>query len=145
MLFKQGIKGNLITLRERKSRFIFAIKNNDKTARGNAITLISTLNKYKQHLKSITFDQGTEFNKYHWIKECFKSDIYFCNPASPYQKGAVENGNGVIRAELPRNTDIALLKQKHISKLINEINNRPLKCLDFKTPQEVFQEFICKI
>jgi len=57
----------------------------------------------------------------------------------------MENGNGVIRAELPRNTDIASLKQKHISKLIDEINNRPLKCLDFKIPQEVFQEYICKL
>ena len=68
------------------------------------------------------------------IKECFGTKIYFCKPASPYQKGAVENGNGVIRAELPRNYDIAKLKQKHLSRLIEEINNRPLKCLGYKTP-----------
>ncbi|MEO8402547.1 MAG: IS30 family transposase [Gammaproteobacteria bacterium] len=139
MMFKQGIKGNLITLRERQTRFIVAIKNIDKTASGTASTLISTVKKIKKHLKSITFDQGSEFNKYKWIQECFGTKIYFCKPASPYQKGAVENGNGVIRAELPRNYDIAKLKQKHISRLIDEINNRPLKCLDYKTPHEIFQ------
>lgn len=66
MMFKQGIKGNLITLRERKTRFIVAIKNIDKTASGTAATLISTVKKIKKHLKSITFDQGSEFNKYEW-------------------------------------------------------------------------------
>ncbi len=142
MMFKQGIKGNLITLRERKTRFIVAIKNIDKTASGTALTLISTVKTIKKHLKSITFDQGSEFKKYEWINECFNTKIYFCKPASPYQKGTVENGNGVIRAELPRNYDIAKLKQKHLSKLIEEINNRPLKCLEYKTPQEMFQHSI---
>lgn len=144
MMFKQGIKGNLITLRERKTRFIIAIKNIDKTASGTALTLISSVKTFKNYLKSITFDQGSEFNKYQWIKECYGTEIYFCKPASPYQKGAVENGNGVIRAELPRNYDIAILKQKHIAQLINEINCRPLKCLGYKTPQEMFQQSISK-
>ena len=89
---------------------MIAIKNLNKTASGTALTLISTVKNIKKHIKSITFDQGSEFNKYQWIKECFGTDIYFCKPASPYQKGAVENGNGVIRAELPRNYDIAKLK-----------------------------------
>ncbi len=142
MMFKQGIKGNLITLRERTSRFIVAIKNVDKTASGTALTLISTAKKLKKHLKSITFDQGTEFNKYQWITECFGTEIYFCKPASPYQKGAVENGNGVIRTELPRSYDISLLRQKHIAKLTDEINNRPLKCLNYQTPQEVFMQYV---
>lgn len=138
MMFKQGIKSNLITLRERKTRFIIAIKNLNKTASGTALTLISTVKNIKKYIKSITFDQGSEFNKYQWIKDCINTDIYFCKPASPYQKGAVENGNGVIRAELPREFDIAKLKQKHIASIISEINNRPLKCLDYKTPQENF-------
>ena len=142
MMFKQGIKGNLITLRERQTRFIVAMKNIDKTASGTATTLINTVKKIKKHLKYITFDQGSEFHKYEWINEYFGTKIYFCKPASPYQKGAVENGNGVIRAELPRSYDIAKLKQKHLSKLIEEINNRPLKCLGYKTPQEMFQQSV---
>lgn len=138
MMFKQGIKSNLITLRERKTRFIIAIKNLNKTANGTALTLISTVKNIKKYIKSITFDQGSEFKKYQWIKDCIETDVYFCKSASPHQKGAVENGNGVIRALLPREYDIAKLKQKHIAELIREINNRPLKCLGYKTPQEIF-------
>ena len=142
MMFKQGIRSNLITLRERKTRFIIAIKNLNKTASGTALTLISTVKNIKQFIKSITFDQGFEFNKYQWIKDCIATDIYFCEPASPYQKGAVENGNGVIRAELPREYDVSKLKQKHIANLISEINNRPLKCLDYKSPHEMFTFYV---
>jgi IS30 family transposase len=70
------IKSNLITLRERKTRFIIAIKNLNKTASGTALTLISTVKNIKQFIKSITFDQGSEFNKYQWIKE----SVWITNP-----------------------------------------------------------------
>ena len=129
MLFKRGITNNLITLRERKTRYMIAIKNENKTASGTALAIISTLKNIKQYVKSITVDQGGEFNKYPWIKECIGADFYFCEPSSPYQKGAIENGNGVIRAELPRDYNINLLKQRQISKIVTEINNRPQKCL----------------
>jgi len=138
MLFKRGITNNLITLRERKTRYMIAIKNENKTASGTALAIISTLKNIKQYVKSITVDQGGEFNKYSWIKECIGADFYFCEPSLPYQKGAIENGNGVIRAELPRDCNINLLKQRQISKIITEINNRPQKCLDYAAPQEVF-------
>lgn len=138
MIFKRGIKSNLITLRERTSRFILAIKNADKSAQGTAITLIATLTRIKQFIKSITFDQGMEFMRYAWIKACLDTDIYFCEPASPEQKGTIENGNGVIRVELPREYDIDPLKQKDIKRIIKEINERPLKCLNYQTPQELF-------
>lgn len=138
MMFKRGIKTNLITLRERQSRFMVAIKNLNKTASGTALALISTVKKLKPHIKSITFDQGSEFQKYPWIRDCLSTEIYFCQPASPYQKGAIENGNGVVRAELPRSTNINDIKQRSINRLITEINDRPLRCLDYKTPTEIF-------
>ncbi len=141
MMFKIGFKSNLITLRERKTRFLIAIKNKNKTAIGTATTLISSLKKIKTYLKSITFDQGGEFLKYEWIKDCFGTDIYFCDPASPEQKGGIENGNGVIRVELPRSHNIDDMRQKEVAHLINQINERPLRCLGFKTPKEAFSEF----
>lgn len=141
MIFKRGIKANLITLRERKTRFSVAIKNLNKTAKGTALALISTLKHLKLHIKSMTFDQGSEFQKYNWIRNCLESDIYFCDPASPHQKGAIENINGVIRAELPRHYALDTLSQSDIMLLINEINARPLKCLNYQTPEEVFSEY----
>jgi IS30 family transposase len=138
MVFKKGVKANLITLRERKSRYMIAIKNQNREAMGTALALISTVKNMKNDFKSITFDQGSEFKRYEWIRGCLKADIYFCEPASPYQKGAVENGNSMLRIELPRTFDIENLKQKGINKIAKNINNRPLKCLNYQTPVEVF-------
>jgi IS30 family transposase len=142
MMFKRGIRGNLITLRERKSRYLIAIKNEDKKAESTAMAIIRTINKIKQHVKSITFDQGSEFKKYDWIRSCIGADVYFCEPSSPYQKGAIENGNGLLRIDYPRSYDIAIEKQANISNKTREINNRPLKCLGFQSPTEVFYQMI---
>jgi len=142
MMFKQGFKANLITLRERKTRFLLAIKNPNKTAEGTALRLISTLKSLKSSIFSITFDQGSEFQKYGWIKDCLKSSIYFCQPASPEQKGGIENANGVLRVEFPRYFNIDTLKQKEISRVVENINNRPLKCLGYRTPQESFLDHL---
>lgn len=101
--------------------------------------MISTITKIKNHVKSITFDQGSEFKKYEWIKNCIGTEIYFCEPASPHQKGCIENGNGNIRIEFQRNYDAEKLKQRHVDKVIKSINNRPLKCLGYCTPLEIFQ------
>jgi IS30 family transposase len=141
MIFKRGIKENIITLRERLSRFVLIIKNQNKTASGTALAIISSLKKIKPWIKSITFDQGSEFKKYQWIKDCLETDVYFCHAAAPYEKGAIENANGVIRTELPRHYDISTLKQKDIVKLATEINGRPLCCLDYETPEERFRHF----
>lgn len=140
MVFKRGIKTNLITLRERKSRYLITIKNQNKEASGTALSLINTVKNIKEYIKSITFDQGSEFTKYQWIKDCLNTDIYFCEPASPHQKGAIENVNGVLRTELPRTFDIDNLKQRTLIKITNKINNRPLKCLNYRTPIELFND-----
>lgn len=140
MIFKQGIKSNLITLRERKSRYLIAIKNENRKADSTAMSIIRTVSKIRQHVKSITFDQGSEFKKYDWIRSCIGTAIYFCEPSSPYQKGAIENVNGVLRIEYPRSHDIAAEKQLDINRKTREINNRPMKCLDYQSPAEVFYQ-----
>jgi len=142
MIFKRNVKSNLITLRERKSRYLIAIKNENKTASGTALTLISTVKNVKKAIHSITFDQGMEFQKFEWINDCLNTDVYFCHPASPHEKGAIENVNGVIRVELPRSLNIDLLKQKDVLRITEEINNRPLKCLNYQTPAELFSEHL---
>lgn len=140
MVFKQGTKENLITLRERQSRYLIVIKNEDRKCETTAMAIIRTISKIKEHVKSITFDQGSEFKKYDWIKSCVGAEVYFCEPSSPHQKGAVENINGVLRIEYPRSYHIATLKQLELTSKMREINNRPLKCLNYQSPSEVFYQ-----
>jgi len=138
MIFRKGVRSNLITLRERKSRYLIAVKNSSKKANETATNIIKQLSKYASKVKSITFDQGSEFFKYSWIAKSIGADIYFCDPGSPHQKGSVENVNGVIRTQLPRSLDIGLISQRQVDTLVNEINNRPMKCHNYQTSKEIF-------
>ena len=132
---------NLITLRERKSRFFIAIKNPSKHA---DITSENIIRKFKGRknilIETLTLDNGGEFAKHENIAKHLRIDTFFCDPYSSYQKGSVENGNGVLRYDLPRSTDIDSLTQKQIDKIVNKINNRPMKCLGFNTPAEIFRQ-----
>lgn len=140
MHFKRGKRTNLITLRERQSRYLVAIKNDNKTAKGTALTLIRMAKQLKSYIHSLTLDQGSEFMKYQWLQSCLMTAVYVCEPGSPYQKGTIENGNGTLRAELPRATDIHAYQQQDIQRITDEINHRPLRCLGYQTPAEWFAE-----
>jgi IS30 family transposase len=65
---------------------------------------------------------------------------YFCQPYHSWEKGAVEQVNGLIRRYIPKGTDIQKINQRTIDKIEKLINNRPRKCLDYKTPLEVYNE-----
>jgi len=132
---------NLITLRERKSRFLMAIKNPSKHSDVTAKNIKSKFRGRKKILiETLTLDNGGEFAKHQDIAKRLRIDTFFCDPYSSYQKGSVENGNGVLRYDLPRKTDIGALTQKQIDAIVNKINNRPMKCLKFYTPAEVFRQ-----
>ena len=85
-------------------------------------------------LKSITFDRGTEFANHHQLP----TSTYFCDPGSPWQKGAVENMNGRIRNLLPKHVRPYFLKQKDLDIIADILNNTPRQILGFKTPKELF-------
>lgn len=138
MHFKKGKKTNLITLRERTSRYMVAIKNPSKDANITASNIIERLQKISNYLiKSITFDNGSEFARHQEIGKELKAKIYFCEPYKSYQKGSIENGNNELRKWFPRDCDTKLVKPKRIKKYIQALNNRPMKCLGYKTPLEV--------
>lgn len=140
MLFS-NTKTNLITLRERKSRFMLAIKNPNKKSDSTTQNIIQKFRGRKNVLiETLTLDNGGEFAGHQKIAAELKINTFFCDPYSSYQKGSVENGNGVIRYSLPRSTDIDIMTQGQIDKVVNKMNNRPMKCLGFRTPAEIFKE-----
>lgn len=144
MLFTRGgTKFNLITLRERTSRYFVAIFNPSRHAYETAMRIIGYFkNGKKASVSSITFDNGSEFFSHLEIVKQLGISTFFCDPYKSWQKGSVENGNGVLRFELPRTTEINKMSQKEINKIVIKINRRPMKCLGFRTPEEVFNQNI---
>lgn len=139
LLLFQHTKTNLFTLRERKSRFVIAIKNQSRKAKSTANTLLKYMRyQLDKTINTLTLDNDTAFALHEHIAQSLKADIYFCEPYKSYQKGAVENANKLIRTKLPKRTKIDKLEQQNIDKITQNFNDRPMRCLGYQTPKEVF-------
>lgn len=89
--------------------------------------------------KQITPDRGKEFSKHIEISKAFNNvPFYFAGPHSSWQRGTNENTNDLLREYLPKSFDIALCSNEEISIFVSKLNNRPRKCLAWKSPYEVF-------
>ena len=75
------------------------------------------------------------------IAKKLKLSTYFCEPYSSWQKGSVEQRNGVIRVEMPRNIDIDNMSQKCINKIVRNINNRPMRLHNNQSPADIFKKY----
>ena len=92
----------------------------------------------QQARMSITYDNGTENMRHLKVNRQLKTRSYFCQPYHSWEKGAVENSAGLVRRFLPKKTDFKPVSNSFISHIEFLINNRPRKCLNYQTPQEVF-------
>jgi IS30 family transposase len=123
---------------ERKSRYLLVGKADDKTAESvNAITkqLFRKIPKSKR--KTMTFDNGKEFAGFKELENSVGLVCYFADPYSSYQRGTNENTNGLLRQFFPKGTDLNQISEEEIDKVAALINNRPRKCLNYRTPHEV--------
>lgn len=124
---------------ERKSRKYIAILMPNKSAeamRDATITALGTLPKGM--VKTITFDNGTENALHLEIGKVLNAKTYFCKPYHSWEKGSIENRNGRLRRFYPKRTNWLLIKDKKLRRVVDKINNTPMKCLDWRTPNEVF-------
>jgi len=130
----------LVTLVDRASRYLLAGKvagNKSELVKNRMIDLLMPLPKRKR--KSVTPDRGKEFSKHQGVTKSLDNiPFYFADPHSPWQRGTNENTNGLIREFLPKGTDLANFSDEQISDIIEKINHRPCKCLNWKTSHEVF-------
>ena len=130
----------VLTVHERKSRLLLAIRLANKKADGVARHLVKLFGAMPPPLRrTVTFDNGTEFAR-HLALHDLAIATFFCKPYAPWQKGGVENAIGRMRRFIPRKTDLATLSSHRFRRLIAVYNHTPRKCLDFKTPAEVFSE-----
>ena len=89
--------------------------------------------------QSLTLDNGKENYNHHKLIRDLELYTYFCDPHCPWQKGSIENHNGILRRYIPKRTDITKITQFELDSILEEINNRPRKCLGYETPYEAFK------
>ena len=134
-------KKALNVLIERTTRLVHICKVASKKSNDTKDAIIKRLTDHPDHLvKSITYDNGPENAKHLKINEKLNCDSYFCQPYHSWEKGSVEQVNGLIRRYIPKGSDLSKVHYKTIEKIETLLNNRPRKCLNFKTPNEVYTE-----
>ena len=132
----------ILTVHERKSRLLLAVRLTSKAAHGVARHLVNLFAAMPQPLRqTVTFDNGTEFAR-HLILHDLAIETFFCDPYAPWQKGGIENAIGRMRRFIPRKTDLATLPTARFRQLVAVYNNTPRKCLDFRTPAESFAQVL---
>lgn len=93
-------------------------------------------------VKSISLDNGSEFSEFRKLEENLSTLVYFAEPHKPWQRGTNENTNDIVRFFFPKGFDFGTVTDENIQEVEDLINNRPRKCLGWKTPAEVLLESV---
>lgn len=125
----------ILVLQERKSRFCILTKL-EKHESKEVLEKVGKIQK--QHtMKSLTVDNGSEFYKIPQLEnEAF--EVYFTHPYSSFEKGSVENLNGIIRRYIPKGTDLSTLTQETVTRVQQQVNAYPRKIHDYHTAEEIY-------
>lgn len=129
----------LSTTVERKTRKVMIFRPRNQTAIAKAK---STICRYRylppEAKRTMTYDNGLEAAAHEAVTVAIGMKYYFAQTYSSWQRGTNENRNGLVRFYLPRETNLDRVTYGRIRKVENLINNRPMKCLGYQTPNEAF-------
>lgn len=129
------------TFIERKTRQYVALKMPDRTAHSMEIAFGVVASQYPDGtFQTATTDRGKEFACYTDLEAFHDIKVYFADPYSSWQRGSNENGNGLLREFFPKGHDFATVTDEELAEAIRLINNRPRKCLGWKSAHEAFME-----
>lgn len=131
-------RGFLVTLTERKSKFLLIGHVRHKTAEAVTAEIVRLLLGLKARVHTITYDNGREFAGHQTINEALQCASYFAKPYHSWERGLNENTNGLLRQYFPKGMDLRNVSAEQIAFAQNRLNTRPRKTLAYKTPQEVF-------
>ena len=139
----KGQNSSLIVLVERSTRFTFLVLPWDRTSHSFAQAVMPLLASLPDHLrKTLTLDNGSENAQFQAIERITQMKCYFCHPYHSWEKGTVENTNGLIRRMFPKKTDFRTVSAQSILDFQRSLNNRPRKVLGYLTPQECFDTLL---
>ena len=142
-LISRKSKAALHSLTERVTRLLRLSKLKSKSASETNKAVAKALRNLPAKAKrTLTLDNGTENAGHEELTEKLGIKCYFADPYAAWQRGSNEQINGLIRRYLPKGTDFSKIDKDQIKKIEKLINNRPRKCLGFKTPLEVARSFV---
>jgi IS30 family transposase len=128
--------GSILHLVERKTRYPFLALIGKKT-----IPIVNALAHdliAKHEPKSLTLDNDIMFVRHAELSDLIGAPVYFCEPYHSWEKGTVENRNRFVREDIPKGTDLSTVDTKNLSAIEYDMRNRPMKVLNYKTPQEAW-------
>lgn len=132
----------ILTITERKTNYVMMKKlPMGKESKHLAREVVNMLMPYKDKIKTITTDNGSEFAAHKFIADKLKTIVYFTDPYSSWQKGAIENANKLIRQYIPKNTTFDAFSDKDIKNIQYKLNRRPREKLNFNSPKNIFFKY----
>ena len=132
----------IVTLVEKKSKYIVLLKASRKSQDVKDATLNWLNEQVEIGIKTITFDRGKEFSRWKEIEQESKIplEIYFSDPGAPGQRGLNENSNSIVRQDLPKSTDLSVHSQKKLNEIAMKYNRVPRRSLNYYTPEEIMKK-----
>ena len=128
----------LNSLVERKSRLLLLTRLQRKTAELTKDAVLQRLQCFPEKVRrTLTLDNGSENAKHEAITKAIGMQCYFARPYASWQRGSNEQVNGMVRRYFPKGTDFSKITDEQVACVESRINNRPRKCLGYKTPAEV--------
>ena len=131
--------GCIATMVERKSRYLVAAKLKDKKAATLTEKCVKAFGPIPRVMRqTLTLDNGSEFANFKELEKKARLTVYFADPYAAWQRGANENANGLLRQYFPKGIDFRKTDEDDVAEAVRRLNNRPRKCLGYRTPHEVF-------
>lgn len=133
----------ILTIIERKTNMLFMAKlKHGKDSEELAKVAIRLLRPYKKYVLTITTDNGPEFAAHQRIAKALGTKVYFADPYASWQKGAIENTNGLVRQYIPKGTSFKDYEDRFVADVCMKLNRRPRKKHGFLTPKDCFIRYL---
>lgn len=137
-VFGRQSQAPLLTLVDRRSRYLVIAALKSKHAVHVGERMVGALSQLNTPVHTITSDNGKEFAQHLKVSQALKADFYFARPYASWERGTNENTNGLIRQFFPKQHNFNSITNEEIEHAMDLLNNRPRKCLGWLTTNEVF-------